>query len=184
MIGDNRSVVINTTLPSSSLKKKHLACAHHHVREAIAAKIIIFGHLNSGDNVADICTKPLASLQFYQLANQYLFWEAQTLLQATAWLKGSNKAESIMGLSYSGDLSQECDSALWDWLWQLSISILGDRYMSIKCSGSLWQLAYITMDHWCAWVKTVILFRSKRSQLPWISWQFAQTCLPTEYLCK
>jgi hypothetical protein len=39
MLGDNISVVLNTTVPSSVLKKKHNANAYHRVREAIAAKV-------------------------------------------------------------------------------------------------------------------------------------------------
>ena len=43
MFRDNMSVVTNTTLPSSSLKKKHNAIAYHHqVREAIPAGILGF----------------------------------------------------------------------------------------------------------------------------------------------
>ena len=34
MLGDNKSVVINTTIPSSALKKKHNAIAYHRVCEA------------------------------------------------------------------------------------------------------------------------------------------------------
>jgi hypothetical protein len=37
MLGDNMSLVLNTTVPSSVLKKKHNAIAYHRVREAIAA---------------------------------------------------------------------------------------------------------------------------------------------------
>ena len=29
MLGDNNSVVLNTSVPSSILKKKHHACAYH-----------------------------------------------------------------------------------------------------------------------------------------------------------
>jgi hypothetical protein len=35
LIGDNMSVVLNTTVPSSLLKKKPHAVANHRVREAI-----------------------------------------------------------------------------------------------------------------------------------------------------
>ena len=73
LVGDNMSVVINTTLPSSSLKKKHQACNYHRVREAIAAGFIMFGHINSEINLADICTKPLAAPAFHSLLKDYLF---------------------------------------------------------------------------------------------------------------
>ena len=73
MIGDNMSVVVNTTLPSSGLKKKHLACAYHRVREAIAGRFITFGHVESERNLADICTKPLGPSIFYRPTKNYLF---------------------------------------------------------------------------------------------------------------
>ena len=37
---NNLSVVMNTTRPESTLKKKHNAIAYHRVREAVAAGII------------------------------------------------------------------------------------------------------------------------------------------------
>ena len=40
MLGDNLSVVLNTSIPSSMLKKKHCAINYHRVREAIAVKIL------------------------------------------------------------------------------------------------------------------------------------------------
>jgi hypothetical protein len=42
MLGDIMSVALNTTVPSSVLKKKHNAIAYHRVREAIAASIMRF----------------------------------------------------------------------------------------------------------------------------------------------
>jgi Reverse transcriptase (RNA-dependent DNA polymerase) len=42
MLGDNMSVVLNTSVPSSVLKKKHNSIAYRRVREAIAAKILSF----------------------------------------------------------------------------------------------------------------------------------------------
>ena len=42
---DNEAVVKNTTLPSSTLKKKHNAIAYHKVREAVAAGIIKVAHV-------------------------------------------------------------------------------------------------------------------------------------------
>jgi hypothetical protein len=41
MLGDNMSVVLNTTFPSSILKKKkHNAIAYHRLREAVTARIM------------------------------------------------------------------------------------------------------------------------------------------------
>jgi len=54
---DNKGVVLNTTLPSSTLKKKHNAISYHRVREAVAAGIARVYHIDGKDNMADILTK-------------------------------------------------------------------------------------------------------------------------------
>ncbi|KAL7562633.1 hypothetical protein ACA910_002534 [Epithemia clementina (nom. ined.)] len=57
MFGDNKSVVTSGTLPHSILNKRHNALAYHRVREAIAAKIILFYWIESKANKADILSK-------------------------------------------------------------------------------------------------------------------------------
>jgi hypothetical protein len=47
MLGDNMPVVLNTTVPSSVLKKKHNEIAYHRVREAIVARIMRFAYIKS-----------------------------------------------------------------------------------------------------------------------------------------
>jgi hypothetical protein len=73
MRGDNIAVVLNTTVPSSQLKKKHNAIAYHRVREAIAADIIQFVHIPSTANYADCLTKPLSAPQFERTVHPTLF---------------------------------------------------------------------------------------------------------------
>ena len=73
MLGDNKSVVVNTTIPSSALKKKNCAIAYHRVREAIAARIIRFCHIDTRLNVADVLTKPLPNTTFHHLVRPLLF---------------------------------------------------------------------------------------------------------------
>ena len=73
LLVDNESVVKNTTLPSSSLKKKHNAIAYHKVRECVAAGIIKVAFLRSQENRADILTKPLAPQLYYKLLEGVLF---------------------------------------------------------------------------------------------------------------
>jgi len=73
LVGDNMSVVINTTLPSSNLKKKHMACNYHQVREAIAGGFLVFGCIDTKENWADICTKPLPTHLFHNIVSQSLF---------------------------------------------------------------------------------------------------------------
>jgi hypothetical protein len=61
---DNNSVVLNTTIPSSTLKKKHNAIAYHRVREAVVAKIVKVNHISGADNIANILTKPVDGTTF------------------------------------------------------------------------------------------------------------------------
>ena len=82
MFGDNLSVVLNTTVPSSVLKKKHNSIAYHMVREAIAAGYIRFNHIDSDQNIADVLTKPLGKQLFHKLVGPYLFRKPQTLINA------------------------------------------------------------------------------------------------------
>ena len=70
---DNEAVVKNTTLPSSTLKKKHNAVAYHKVREAVAAGIIKVAHIRSENNIANILTKPLSPQQYLMLLRWILF---------------------------------------------------------------------------------------------------------------
>jgi hypothetical protein len=58
MLGDNMSVVLNTSVPSSFLKKKNNAIAYHRVIEATAGKVMKYAYVKSHENVSDILTKP------------------------------------------------------------------------------------------------------------------------------
>ena len=73
LLGDNKSVVLNTTFPSSQLKKKHNAVSYHRVREACAAGIVNFSHIDSENNLADLMTKSLGKATFYTLIKRLLF---------------------------------------------------------------------------------------------------------------
>ena len=54
---DNMSVVRNSCVPESVLKKKSNSIAYHFVRESVAARIICVAYEESGSNKADILTK-------------------------------------------------------------------------------------------------------------------------------
>jgi hypothetical protein len=73
MLGDNKSVIMSTTVPSLALKKKHNAVAYHRVQVAIAAGIITFAHVESKRNYADILTKPLGNEQIMMLVVTLMF---------------------------------------------------------------------------------------------------------------
>ena len=64
---------MNTATPSSALKKRHCAVAYHRVREAVAARIIRFCHIDTQIYVADILTKPLPNPVFHHLVKPLLF---------------------------------------------------------------------------------------------------------------
>ena len=59
--GDNQSVLANTTMPHSVLKKKSSSIAYHFVREGSARDEWRTTYVNTHDNPADICTKALPS---------------------------------------------------------------------------------------------------------------------------
>ena len=73
MLGDNNSVVLNCTMPSSVLKKKHNACAYHRVRNAVAGKVLKFAHIPSQMNYLYILTKPLPGSLLRELVKALLF---------------------------------------------------------------------------------------------------------------
>jgi hypothetical protein len=73
MLGYNMSVVLNATLPSSTLKKKHNAIAYLHVREAIAARVMRFAYIRSEENLRDILAKPISNMKFHFLMKRWLF---------------------------------------------------------------------------------------------------------------
>jgi len=82
LLGDNMSVLLNTTIPSSMLKKKHQGVAYHCVREAIAAKIVTFSYVPSEENFADLLTKPLSISHHHKLARNWLFRRAEVINKA------------------------------------------------------------------------------------------------------
>ena len=54
---DNKSVVINASVPTSVLSKRHKAICYHRVREAQAAGIINVLWIEGTSNLADLLTK-------------------------------------------------------------------------------------------------------------------------------
>lgn len=59
MLGGNLAVVNSSKIPDDTLKKRHKALSYHRVREALAAVIIKFIHIDGDKSPADILTKPL-----------------------------------------------------------------------------------------------------------------------------
>ena len=59
--GDNQSVLANTTIPDSTLKKKSQSIAYHYVREGAAWDEWRTTFVNTHENEADLLTKQLPS---------------------------------------------------------------------------------------------------------------------------
>jgi hypothetical protein len=78
MLEDSMSVVLNTTVPSSLLKKKRNAIEYHQVIEANAARIMRFSYIKSEENVSDVLTKPLSNEIFHQLMKRWSFFVPET----------------------------------------------------------------------------------------------------------
>jgi len=70
---DNKSVVTNSTVPTSTLKKKHNSIAYHRVREAVAAGILRIAKVHTTENLADLLTKSLSGTQL-KLLIQKILW--------------------------------------------------------------------------------------------------------------
>jgi len=78
LFGDNESVITSSTIPHSNLSKRHNALAYHRVREAIAAKIIKFYHINGKDNPADVLSKHCGHPQMWPHVRPLLFYSGET----------------------------------------------------------------------------------------------------------
>jgi hypothetical protein len=57
--GDNQSVLYNTSLPDSTLKKKCQSLAYHFIREGASRDEWRTAYVNTHLNPADMLTKPL-----------------------------------------------------------------------------------------------------------------------------
>jgi hypothetical protein len=77
MFGDNQSVITSSTIPHSSLNKRHNALSYHRVREAIASNVLWFFHISGKDNPSDVLTKFLGFSFFWPLIKPFLFWRGQ-----------------------------------------------------------------------------------------------------------
>ena len=59
IFGDNQSVLSNTTIPDSTLKKKSQSIAYHFVREGCTRGEWRTAYVNTHDNESDLLTKVL-----------------------------------------------------------------------------------------------------------------------------
>jgi hypothetical protein len=78
MFGDNQAVVRNSSIPQSSLNKRHNALAYHRVREMIAAKVLGYYWIDGSSNPADIVSKHWSYPQVWHLLKPLLFYSGDT----------------------------------------------------------------------------------------------------------
>ncbi len=57
--GNNMSVIHNTQRPESMLKKKNNSICYHAVRQSVATREALTGHIGTDENVGDLATKVL-----------------------------------------------------------------------------------------------------------------------------
>lgn len=70
---DNAIVVTNSTIPDSTLQKKHNSICYHYVREAVAAGCIRIAHVPSDENLADMLTKPMGATKLKAFVQRILY---------------------------------------------------------------------------------------------------------------
>jgi hypothetical protein len=75
IFGDNQAAILNTTIPSSQLKRKIHGCAYYRLREMIACRAIRFMHCPSIYNATDVLTKPLGGIVHRRLVEPILCGE-------------------------------------------------------------------------------------------------------------
>lgn len=67
--GDNNAVILNSSVPESTLKKKHHSVNYNYVRECVAAGIGLVFKVDTEENLADLFTKVLDRVKRKKLVN-------------------------------------------------------------------------------------------------------------------
>jgi len=72
--GDNQSVLVNSSVPTSVLKKKSCSIAYHFVREGVAADEWRTTYISTHENVADLLTKALRGEKRLKFTRMFLHY--------------------------------------------------------------------------------------------------------------
>jgi hypothetical protein len=70
---DNDAVCKKTTLPDSTLKKKHHSIAYHRCREAVAAGTVRIAKEDTKSNLSDLFTKILPQIRREDLLDKFTY---------------------------------------------------------------------------------------------------------------
>jgi hypothetical protein len=79
MFCDNQGVVKNTSIPESTLTKKHNAINYHIIRESAAMDIIQVGKEDTKTNLANLLTKILNQPRREKLLELIMYLEDQKI---------------------------------------------------------------------------------------------------------
>ena len=64
---DNKSAIQLCKNPVFHDRSKHIEVRYHYIRECVEAGTICVKHISTGEQLADILTKPLARVRFQEL---------------------------------------------------------------------------------------------------------------------
>jgi hypothetical protein len=110
LLGDNKSVITSSTIPHSSLSKRHQALAYHRVRSAVAGGFIKFCHIDGKQNPADIMTKFLPFPTFWPFVQRLLFWKGDTESPSHQdTTLGECQVLALLGYLTKGNFDLECE---------------------------------------------------------------------------
>ena len=72
IFGDKNAVIINTSVPESTLKKQHHSINYIYVRESIAVGIVLIFRVDTGSNLADPFTKLVDRVKINEIIQKIL----------------------------------------------------------------------------------------------------------------
>ena len=78
--GENMSVVTSSTLPHSTLGKRHNILAYHRVRKAIASNILAYHWIQTGYNLSDMLSKHCDHSSVYNMIMKLLITSRPIIL--------------------------------------------------------------------------------------------------------
>ena len=90
LLTSSANIVTSSTIPNSTISKRHHLASYHRVREAIAAKFISFHWKDGKSNPADILSKHWEFATVWPMLKPILLWRGDTATQ----LKGSDRNPS------------------------------------------------------------------------------------------
>ena len=80
MFGDNKSVVMSSTIPQSIINKRYNMLSYHRVREDIAANILEFHWCSSSQKRSDILSKHWDDTKVKDAVRELFDYQGQIIL--------------------------------------------------------------------------------------------------------